>query len=133
MIKYKKIVYRLLPFQNERKSLLCGELVFKMSKEAIRVIKEAEEKAKIIVAEASENAKAMVADAEKKAERLRTEAEESTAAELKRTLYAMREKTDALIEKSLQDARAEADELIAKADIKKLSAVKKVIWEIIEA
>ena len=104
-----------------------------MSKEAIVGIRDAEAQAQKIIADAAEKAKAMISDAEKKAVHLREQTEKSTSLELERTLYAMRQKADALIEKSLAEARAEADELVAGADMKTLSAVKKIVWEIIDA
>ncbi len=105
----------------------------KMSKEAIAHIRDAEEKARLIVAEAEKNAGLMISSAEKNAADLRAETERITGEDLKKTLDAMRQKSDQLIEKSIAEARAEADELLEKADMKTLSAVKKIVWEIIEA
>ncbi len=104
----------------------------KMSKEAIERIRDAEERARAIVAEAEKNAALMISSAEKNAADLRAETERSTGEELKRTLDAMRKKSDELIEKSISEAKAESDELLSKADMKTLSAVKKIVWEIIE-
>lgn len=104
-----------------------------MSKEAIERIREAEEKARLIVAEAEKKAAGMITSAEKNAAELRAVTERNTGEELKRTLDAMRLKSDELTEKSIAEARAEADALLEKAEMKTLSAVKKIVWEIIEA
>ncbi|MBQ8005819.1 MAG: hypothetical protein IJ303_05865 [Clostridia bacterium] len=104
-----------------------------MSKEAIAAIREAEEKAHEIIFKADENAKAMIRDAEKKAAQLKNQTEMSNAIELDKKLEAMSIKAAALIEKSVAEAGAEAEELMSKAEMKTLSAVKKIVWEIIEA
>ncbi len=104
-----------------------------MSKEAIAAIREAEAKAQKIIFKAEENAKAMIRDAEKKAAQLKNQTEMSNAIELDKKLEAMSIKAAALIEKSVAEAGAEAEELMSKADMKTLSAVKKIVWEIIEA
>lgn len=104
-----------------------------MSKKAIAEIKQAEEKAKKIISDAEYAAGAMILSAEKKAADLMAETEKNAGEELKKTLDAMRLRSAELTEKSLAEAKAEAEELKAKADIKTSSAVKKIIWEIIEA
>lgn len=103
-----------------------------MSKDVIKSIKSAEEEAARIRAEASERAGVMITEARKKAELLKLETEERTGEDLKRTLALMKDKADELTEKSLSEAREEADQFISKAEIKKLTAVKKIVWEITE-
>ncbi len=126
-------MYRFIMAKNFSPGAFYPERRTKMSKEAIAMIREAEEKARLIIAEAEKNAALMISSAEKNAADLRAETERSTGEELKRTLDAMRQKSDELIDKSIAEARAEADELLSKADMKTLSAVKKIVWEIIEA
>ncbi|MBR4296142.1 MAG: hypothetical protein IKT56_04810 [Clostridia bacterium] len=103
-----------------------------MSKEAILDIKSTEEQAAKIIEEALENSKRMIANAEKQARQLLEETERSTGKELAIALDKMREKADGLIAKNLEEAEAEATELLAKAEVKKCVAVKKIVWEILE-
>lgn len=119
--------------ENFSPSVFCPERRTEMSKEAIEKIRDAEERARSIIAEAEKKAAGMITSAEKNAAELRAVTERNTGEELKRTLDAMRLKSDELTEKSIAEARAEADALLEKAEMKTLSAVKKIVWEIIEA
>ncbi len=102
-----------------------------MSKEALAAIREAEKKAAEIVADAENKAADMIADAEKKGEALKARTEAEHAETLKTSLDAMRKKTDALLEKSLEEAKKETLSMMSKASLKNLSAAKKILWEII--
>ena len=104
-----------------------------MTKDALSVIKRAEEEAAEITAKATEQARIMIADAEKRASDLKSNTEEDTAKELALTLGTMRKKAEELIEKSLDEAGAEAKRITEAAELRTLSAVKRLVSEITEA
>lgn len=104
-----------------------------MSREAISEIREAEKKAQKIRDDAAENASLMIADAEKKARLMKDEVESKTKAELEVTLDTMRRKADELISKSLSEADADTQAIESVGNAHMRSAVKKIVWEIIEA
>ena len=98
-----------------------------MSRESMKKIREAEERASAIVAEARADAMAMITAAERDGEALYDRVEAETAEELKAMLVAVREKTSGATERMMEEAGKEAEELRQQAKLRHRSAEKIVI------
>ncbi len=103
-----------------------------MATETVLAIRRAEEEAKKIRAEATAKAAALIKDAEEKSRHAESEAEDGTRAELRDTLEKIRAKADGIAESGLDSARADAAKIAKTADENMRTAVKKIVWEIME-
>lgn len=103
-----------------------------MSKEAIRQIKETEEKAEQIRADATARARGMIAEAEKQADELRANVKDDAHKALSSDLAAMRKKSEDLTEKNRASAKDDAQALTQTALENMKDAVKLIISEVTE-
>ncbi|MBO5280144.1 MAG: hypothetical protein J6B55_02865 [Clostridia bacterium] len=103
-----------------------------MSKEAIRQIKETEEKAEQIRAEAASRARSMIAQAEQQANELRANVKDDAKKALESDLAAMRKKSEDLTEKNRTAAKDDAQTLTQTALENMKEAVKLIISEVTE-
>lgn len=98
-----------------------------MSKDTLQKIREAEDGATRTVAEAGERAKAMKEAAVRTGEEQLAETEKTVSAELAGMLEQIRAKTGELTERVMEETRAEAEEIAARARLNRKSAEKIVI------
>lgn len=98
-----------------------------MSKDTLQKIREAEDGATRTVAEAGERAKAMKEAAVRAGEEQLAETEKTVSAELAGMLEQIRAKTGELTERVMEETRAEAEEIAARARLNRKSAEKIVI------
>lgn len=101
-----------------------------MSKEAIRQIKETEEKAEQIRADAAARARSMIAQAEQQADELRANVKDDARKALSSDLAAMQKKSEDLTEKNRTAAKEDADALTQAALENMKDAVKLIISEV---
>lgn len=98
-----------------------------MSKDTLQKIREAEDGAARTVAKAGERAKAMKEAAVRAGEEQLAETEKTVSAELAGMLEQIRAKTGELTERVMEETRAEAEEIAARARLNRKSAEKIVI------
>lgn len=98
-----------------------------MSKDTLKIIREAEESAARTVAEAEEKAKAMREAAVRRGEEELAETEQTVSAELAGMLEQIRVRTAELTERVLEETKAEAEAVAARARLNRKSAEKIVI------
>ncbi len=103
-----------------------------MSKEAIRQIKETEEKAEQIRADAAARARSMIAEAEQQADELRANVKDDARKALESDLAAMRKKSEDLTEKNRAAATDDAENITQTALENMKDAVKLIISEVTE-
>lgn len=98
-----------------------------MSKDTLQKIREVEDGAARTVAEAGERAKAMKEEAVRAGEEQLAETEKTVSAELAGMLEQIRAKTGELTERVMEETRAEAEEIAARARLNRKSAERIVI------
>ncbi len=103
-----------------------------MSRDSIARIKEAEAEAARMIAEAETRAAAMLADAERRGNEYCRRSEETCRAELAATLFAIRERTDALDARMEEETAEELNALRNQAAMRKRIA-EKIILRGVEA
>lgn len=103
-----------------------------MSKETILKIKEAEAKAKEIRDAAHVRARELYAETQQKSEADRIALEQETERELRERLDDMRTRSEEIVARSLEVAKAEAEQMNNLAKTHLEEAVKAVVWGIRE-
>ncbi len=103
-----------------------------MSKEAIKQIRETEDQAAILCRVAEEKAAELKERIRAEGEAHCAEAEQETEAEYEAQLEEIRRRALALEDKKRAEAEAEAEALIERARERIESAVKIIVWEIVE-
>jgi vacuolar-type H+-ATPase subunit H len=103
-----------------------------LSKESIRKITDAEEKAKEIVEAAKERAKAMYAETEQKSKEDREQLEAETEQKLRQMLDEMRAQSEEILRRSSESAKKEAENMNKLAEFHMEEAVKAIVWGIKE-
>ena len=103
-----------------------------MSKESIRKITDAEEKAKEIVEAAKERAKAMYAETEQKSKEDREQLEAETEQRLRKLLEDMRAHSEGILRRSSENAQKDAENMNKMAEFHMEEAVKAIVWGIKE-
>ena len=98
-----------------------------MSRDSILKVMETENEAQRIVEDARLRARKMTEEAEQKGEALCLATEQETAKELGATLAQIREKTEQMTARVLEEANAEAEEIRKKAKLSKKVAEKIII------
>lgn len=103
-----------------------------MSKETILRIRETEKKAAELIEEAEADARAMRMNAEEEGKRLCLETEKKVAAELEAMTERIRGKADELIQRSEEEAKAEADALEASVKVSRKAAEDALVGRLME-
>lgn len=103
-----------------------------MSKETIRKITDAEEKAREIVEAANQRAKALYAETEQKSKEDRERLEAETSQRLRQMLDEMRAQSDEILRRSSESAQKEAERMNKMAEFHMEEAVKAIVWGIKE-
>lgn len=103
-----------------------------MSKETIRKITDAEEKAREIVEAANQRAKALYAETEQKSKEDRERLEQETAQRLRLMLDDMRAQSEEILRRSSESAQKEAERMNKMAEFHMEEAVKAIVWGIKE-
>ena len=103
-----------------------------MSKETIRKITDAEEKAREIVEAANQRAKALYAETEQKSKEDRERLEQETAQRLRLMLDNMRAQSEEILRRSSESAQKEAERMNKMAEFHMEEAVKAIVWGIKE-
>ncbi len=98
-----------------------------MSRESIRLVKQAEQEAERILREAQEKAVQMVAEAKANGAVLCEDTEAETVAAAKEVIVQLRERAEGLRERLDTEAKEEAAEITRQASLRKRSAEKIVI------
>lgn len=110
-----------------------GRKVQNLSKEAISRVREAETQAAAIREKAARDAETRMETCEKRSAQEAVARINAADADLKARLAAVRDKADALIGQTREDACAEAAELKAAAAQRKQEAVKVIVWEMFDS
>ena len=103
-----------------------------MSKETIRKITDAEEKAREIVEAVNQRAKALYAETEQKSKEDRERLEQETAQRLRLMLDNMRAQSEEILRRSSESAQKEAERMNKMAEFHMEEAVKAIVWGIKE-
>ena len=101
-----------------------------MSKEAISRVLRAEEEANLLREKAREDARARVSACEQSCVREAADATAKTVAELKARRDTVRDRADALIAQSREEANADIELIRETASEKMREAVKHIEWEL---
>ena len=104
-----------------------------MSKEAISRVRQAELEAARIRDEAETNARKTIEENQRTCEEEAAMQTEATARELKARLEDVRQRTEALVERSRSEAGKDGAALEAEADGKMKEAVRVIVWEMCDA
>ena len=104
-----------------------------MSKEAISRVRQAELEAARIRDEAETNARKAVEENQRTCEEEAAMQVEATARELKARLEDVRQRTEALVERSRSEAGKDGAALEAEADGKMKEAIRVIVWEMFDS
>ena len=104
-----------------------GEMEVLMSRESIKMVKQAEQEAERILREAQEKAAQLVADAEANGVALCENTEAQTLAAAKEVIVQLRDRAENLRERLDGEARDEVAVIVRQASLRKRSAEKIVI------
>ena len=104
-----------------------GEMEVLMSRESIKMVKQAEQEAERILREAQEKAAQLVADAEANGVALCENTETQTLAAAKEVIVQLRDRAENLRERLDGEARDEVAVIVRQASLRKRSAEKIVI------
>lgn len=107
-------------------------MVNPLSKETIRKITDAEEKAREIVEAANQRAKAMFAETEQQSRQDREQLEAETMQRLRKMLDEMRAQSEEVLRRSSESAKKEAERMNKMAEFHMEEAVKAIVWGIKE-
>jgi vacuolar-type H+-ATPase subunit H len=103
-----------------------------LSKESIRKITEAEDKAREIIEQANQRAKAMYAETEQKSKEDREQLEAETEQRLRKLLEDMRAHSEGILRRSSENAQKDAENMNKMAEFHMEEAVKAIVWGIKE-